>query len=158
MAKPLMTEQHKKMLFEVLLTLAVIFIIWLLLRKTPLVYSSPTQQAPQTALTPVNLEPAGYVGSVYNIGGLTTDPINYTILFGPSTSQGESCSCGCDPNSALNSSLQGLATFINQYQNGLAAAQSGIINALSDAVPNWMSQYINAGGGAIGYVGGAGGI
>lgn len=137
-----MTEKNKQRALVIIVLIEAIIVAWLLTRR------AAQQQAAGNKSYPISLveSPASYTGSPFTLGGMTTNPIDLTILF-PGTDPGPapSCDCGCDANSPLNAATAQLAGFINQYEQGIYNIQKGLIESIAASIPDFMSQYINGG-------------
>jgi hypothetical protein len=140
-------EIDKKRALALILMVQVAIIVWLLTRRVMAVQRA--RQAPGGVN--VNIDPAGFSVGPFSVG-LNTDPQNYNLIYGftDPTPTASSCDCGCDEDGPLNVAQQNLARFVNQYQTGLFNAQQGFLSQIANAVPDWMQQYINSGGGVYG--------
>jgi len=149
-------ENERDILAAILFVEAVIVILLLLPSPAP-VEAATAQPVPQNLIN-INVPSDQYSPGNTSVGGLTTSPLNLSILFPQQVSAPTSCSCGCNENDPVNTAFGNLQMFVNQLENGLYAAQQASLNAAAAAIPNWMQQYINSGGQTIGYSNGQGGI
>lgn len=148
-----LTDKNKQRALVIILIVEAIIIAWLLTRRAALA-ATGNKSYPLT----IQEGPASFTGSPFSVGGLTVSPLDLTLLF-PGRDPGpvQSCDCGCDENSPVNVATAQLASFINQYEAGIFGIEKGYVQSLAAAVPDWMSQYINSGGGALGIGGGGNG-
>jgi hypothetical protein len=149
-----MTEKDRKRLTTIVVALLVGVILWLLLRKAPLVdvqTSSPSLNVPTPSQAPalpgLNIPGFNIGGQSFNIGGITPQQIALSLAYGGSPNQAQTSSCGCDENSPINSALQGVATFLNQYQTGVESIEKSYLTSLINTEPTYISQYIQTAGG-----------
>jgi hypothetical protein len=140
-----MTDANKKRLLTAGIIFAVIVIILLLLRKTGVAQGAGSNLPSDnmTFAAPV------YTPSNFSVGGLPSDSLSLSIVY-PQNNYKGACSCGgCDTSSPLNQAFGSLADFVNSYTASATAQQKSYAQAAYDAIPPYLRQYINGGGGLI---------
>ena len=160
-------EKTKQRLIAGSLIALALVAVYLLLRKTAQEAAAPAANGGGISLAPgggVSLGGTNYGapgaitggssgGNTFNIGGVTVPGlagvnipgVNVPQLnFGNDNGTPQSCcsSCGCDPNSGVNSFSTSIADTLNSYAGQISGLESNYVSQLFGSLGPAMAQYV----------------